>query len=162
MNGSITNNLTAYYWRVVDTSLNGSITNPAAPVIINITGVYPSDGSMGIPLQVYAYACFNHTSGKKMNISWYLDNVLLGSEVNVSNGTYSELLLSATSRGSSYTLTIKANDGSNWQNESFSFKSEGYAGSVGFQPSSNIFGFLGLLGLVGLLFIFKKKKNKKI
>jgi LPXTG-motif cell wall-anchored protein len=99
-----------------------------------------------------------------MNISWYQDTTLIGTENNINNGTYNKLFLNATTRAGNYILNITVNDGlGNWANETINFKTEGYPGVIGQVPSNYAIGVIGILGLVGIaLFFIKRRRDKRV
>jgi len=122
INGSCTNISSVE----IDSSINGTCTNTSVPAVITITAVFPSNNSVNIPLQPYVFATFSHQSGSVMNITWKNDTTTLGTENNVTNGTYNELFLNANSRSSDYILNITVNDGEgNWLNNTYNFETEG-------------------------------------
>jgi len=104
-----------------------------------------------------------------MNISWYYglsegnETLLLGSENNISNGTFTELFYPATNRTTVYYWRVMANDGTNWINETYSFTTEGYPTvpmptNIGLALIGIIF---GTLGIVSLFMVQKKKKKRR-
>ncbi len=144
-------------------SFNVSFSNSTPPPPILITNIYPSNSSFNIPLQPYVYATFSHQEGSTMNISWYNDITLLGTESSVNNGTYSELFLVAVNRSTNYTLNITVNDElGTWVNETIEFRTE--RRSVGMTESNNVltfvFAVIGLLGLFGGLGYIRRRRKR--
>jgi len=124
-------------------------------IFFTITKVYPSNNSNNIPLQPYVFATINYTgSESSFNVSWYNSSGLIGKDTGLVNGTHNELFINATDRSTSYTLWIRCNDGnpSSWENQSFSFRTEGYpGGGVGMIQRFD-YGILGvLLGVFGII-----------
>jgi len=146
---------------------NGTLFNQS---LIMISGVYPGNNSFSIPLQPTLYLTVNHSNGNTMNLSFYYgpSNIstpnLLGSFSSQPNGTYNMLDFNASSRFQYYYWRIMVNDGMNWVNETFAFRTEGYANVVpGGNVSSTVFGVIGILGIIGLfsLFLNRRKKRKE-
>jgi len=132
---------------------------------ITISNIYPGNNSNNIGLQPYLYAQFNSTVGNNLNISWYYNSSTLGTEINITNGTYNELMFEADDRASSYTWRVHINDGEeNWLNRSYSFQTEGYANNMGYVAPSNVLAYLGIFGILAfaivLIILFKRREGE--
>jgi hypothetical protein len=148
-------------------SFNFSFSNSSMDIII-ISNVYPGNNSNNIPLQPTIYATINNTYGNKMNISWYYGDSLtnciniLGQDLNITNSTQYELHFNASARSTIYYYRIMANDGTNWVNESFTFRTEGYPGggiSPNYGTPLGIAAAALVLSVFGIIALFKRKKR---
>jgi len=140
----------------------------ATPFPITITDEYPTDTSTNIPPQPTIYITINHSTGDTMNISWYYglslgnETILLGTENNINNGTFTELFYPAINRTTSYYWRVQADDGTNYLNETYSFTTEGYPTvpmptNIGLAIIGIIFGTLGILSF----FMISNKRRKR-
>jgi len=138
---------------------------PSGPPSHNITisNLFPVNNSNDVPLQPTAFAYFVHENGSKFTIRWYNDTILLGTETNVNNGTYSELLINFTKYNTAYTLNVSCNDTHNgWWNFTFDYTTissgSGGGGSSGGRDVMGVVGiFGGMLGIIA--FVFRRKKK---
>ena len=138
-------------------------------LVITITSPYPSDEEGSAPLQPTIYATINSTTGLTMNVSWYWgtssgnENTLIGTDTNFTNSSQTELFFEANTRVTEYFWRACANDGTNYQNESFSFTTEGYP--IAPRPfNTGLIGVAILFGGIGItlfLMVGKKKEKKK-
>ena len=112
------------------------------------------------------YITINQTYGETMNISWYYgltlgsENILLGNDTNIVNSTQNELFYPASTRSTTYYWRVMADDGTTYINETFSFRTEGYAGVK--LPNNNlaIIGVgLGVFGLLALILVLRRRKR---
>jgi len=133
---------------------------------IYITNPYPNNNSINIPLQPTLFVTINHSFGENMNVSWYWStnesdtNNLIGSNLNFSNSTQTKMFFGGTDRATVYYWRVQVDDGSNYFNETFNFRSEGHAG---YQIKNNYaLAVVGILvGIFALLFVFFWLKKKK-
>jgi len=154
-------------WNLIDYSINGTCYNETL-VFITITDEYPTDGEGSAPLQPTIYATINSSTGATMNVSWYwgtssgAENTLIGTDVNFTNSTQVELFFEANTRVTDYYWRACANDGTNYQNETFSFTTEGYP--VAPRPTNiGLIGLVVLFGGIGIIIFLmvSKKKNDR-
>jgi hypothetical protein len=139
-------------------SFNYSNSTPVTYIII--TGIYPENNSNEIPLQPNIYATFSQINGEPMNVSWYCNGVLLGTDTNFTNSSQMELCFPSSEYATSYTWSINCTDGETWNNETLTFVTEG---NVEILPSSNyaVIGVVGVIGLLGFIFFLLKPKRRK-
>ena len=103
-----------------------------------------------------------------MNVTWYYglsegnENILLGTDINLNNGTVDETLLQAVNRSISYYWRIQVTDETHYVNESFYFATE-YE-SIPMIPTSNnyfiVFAIIGLLGLFGAVGLYETRRRR--
>jgi hypothetical protein len=151
-------NITNTWWLCENTSI----------AIIIISNIYPSNNSHMIPLQPVLYANINHSGSSMMNVSWYYGNSLdtcnnlLGTDTGFYNSTQSELDFNASKLSTDYYWRIQVDDGTNYVNETYYFKTEGYSGGYSYTPPSNSLWVLSLFGLIGIaLWLISRKRKKK-
>jgi hypothetical protein len=97
-----------------------------------------------------------------MNISWYDDQTLLGTENNVNNGTYNELFITATSYSTEYILNITANDGNgNWNNQTINFTTKGARSGEIVTHGTPGFEIITLLGSIMIAILLLRKRRRK-
>jgi len=133
--------------------------------LITVTNEFPDNQSINIPLQPTMYLTINHTEGETMNISWYYgtqgnENTLLGTDVNFTNSTQSELNWNASNRVTDYYWRVMINDGTNYVNYSFEFQTEGY--NPGINMDRGIWMIFAIMFIIPIALLFmgiKKKKN---
>lgn len=174
------NYFTKYWWKIAATDGMGNTNNKTfcfttrSNASIIITDVYPADGSSNIPTEPVCSAMVNHINGSVMNISWYFgvssgnENILLGSNNSVNNGTYSISCYLAGAGSTTYFWKICVNDGDVWQNESYSFttgiSSDAIVMSSGDRDMAmvTVFLFVGLMvGMIIPINILRNKKRQK-
>ena len=138
---------------------------------VQISNVFPSNSSLGIHLQPTLYATVNQTNGQQMNISWFYGNSLgacsspLSSASLILNSTQTSLHFPANSYVNDYYFRIQLDDGNDFVNESFTFRTTGQGGGGGgqIQGDSGAMGIalMGLLlSLVAIMFfILRRKRN---
>jgi len=141
-------------------SFNYSYSNSTPASYINITNIYPANNSYDIPLQPNIYASFSQINGATMNVSWYCNGVLLGTDNNFINSSQMELCFPASDYATSYNWSINCTDGDTWVNETLIFVTEG---NVKILPSSNyaVIGIVGIIGLIGFIFILVKRPKRR-
>jgi len=135
-----------------------------------ISNIYPANHSINIPLQPTMYLTINHTTGDTMNISWYYgsegnENILLGTDSNIVNSTQSQLNFNASSRTTDYYWRIQVDDGSVFENYTYTFQTEGLAGGGALRINQGIIASVLLIGLTSFgmicLYVFGSKKKKE-
>jgi len=132
---------------------------------IYITNPYPSNNSINAPLQPMIYVTINSTGGQTMNVSWYYgltegnENILLGTDNNFVNSTQTELFYPAIDRVTTYYWRVQVDDGTNYVNETFSFRTVGYPGGGTGGGGSTVIGIVGLFGLIGIISIFLRRRG---
>lgn len=165
---------TRYWWKIAANDGMGNINNKTfcfttqtiVPAI-TVTDIYPVDDSRNIPVQPTCYVTVNHTNGSIMNISWYFgttvgsENILLGTDDNVSNSTQNVLCYPAAGRSTEYFWKIVINDGQgNWHNESFSFTTESLGGGMS-RSNMALFAVAMLMGGTGIAVMFTMKRKRR-
>ena len=136
--------------------------------VITITNPFPSDTSTSAPIQPNVYATINSTTGLTMNVSWYWgtsagnENTLIGTDTNFTNSTQVELFFEANGRATTYYWRAQADDGTNYQNETFSFTTEPYGGGGGNMPQYQVpMAIASSALLIGLLALLMKRKKRR-
>ena len=102
-----------------------------------------------------------------MNLSIYYGdslsntNTLLETFSNIGNSTQHSLFYNVTRRGNNYYWRLQADDGTNYVNETLTFKTEyGDVGAI-YPINTTAYSLIGILGILGLIALFRKKKKEK-
>ncbi len=102
-----------------------------------------------------------------MNVSWYYgsqgaENTLLGSDTNFVNSTQFELNWNASDRVTDYYWRIMVDDGTNYYNYTYSFKTEGYSAGGTNTPSYMIpLALSSFAFMFGLLFFIRYRRKRR-
>jgi hypothetical protein len=135
---------------------------------ITVSNPFPGNGSVDAPIQPYLYVSLNHTLGETMNISWYYgtsqgaENTLLGSDVNITNGTVDELCYQASSYNTVYYWRVMVNDGEGlWVNDTFSFTTDSNITMISRGANVGIVGAIGIFGILGFVLVLMVNDKKK-
>ena len=169
INGQATNSSTWGTWTPILFSINGSCYNISG-LLITITSEFPTNNTLNAPLQPTIYATIHSSMGLTMNVSWYYGtaltncNTLLGTDTNFSNSTQTELYHTANTRSTNYYYRVQANDGNNYVNDTFTFKTEGYIGGGGTFPNNGaplgIAAGALIFGILGFMIAIKRKRRR--
>ena len=133
---------------------------------ITITDEYPSNTSTNIPLQPQVYVTINSATGLTMNMSIYYGtvgnvNTLLTTHTNVANGTYNADYFTASNRTTTYYWRVQVDDGTNYENKTYSFTTEGFI--IPKYPSNALAGAALMLAMMAVTFgviLFIRRKRK--
>jgi hypothetical protein len=135
INGSIYNN--SGTWHVISSNINGSIYNASTTGLIQITNPIPANNSINNLIPITLSITISNDDGNDMNITWWWGNSsanathYLGSTFNVANGTYSMAIPGANVTSTYYWWRVNVSDFlSNYENESFRFKTSATSGGV--------------------------------
>lgn len=102
--------------------------NTFHPPVISV--VYPSNGSVDISLNIICYVTIYDVKGDTMNLSFYENTtgswVLQQTNNSIGNGTYYWNYINSTDYNRIYYWRIVSNDGLNWTNYTYHFRSESH------------------------------------
>ena len=136
---------------------------------LRIYDEYPSNGSYLQGLQPTVYFSLSNPSGYLMNYTIYVGNsslntsTVLGSGVNVSNGTYFYNNYYTASNYTSYWWRVYVNDSVHSLNESFVFTTTRSGGGMVNTGGSAFAVAAGgmMIGIIALVFVFSRRRSDK-
>lgn len=163
INGTYSNDTIT--WSTISTTINGTYSNISLPYNITITNEYPTNTSDDVPYNPPLHVTINSSGGLLMNLSFYYGNysVLMGTNNNITNGTYFNRFINATDNYTMYYWSVRVNDGTNWLNNTFNFRTETDLRVVLYEtPAFEIGAFVfSLIGVIVILMLRRKKEVKR-
>jgi len=166
INGTYSNDTIT--WQTIISTINGTYSNTSTNIYIKISNIHPTNNSLINHIYPSIYFTINSTNGKQMNYTLYWNtsnniNHQFAHTINITNNTVYHSFNNGSDYGIRYYWRITANDGTNYKNVTYDFRT-GYGTPYITQPTSNIpwiIAALGIISLVSLIFIKKKKKYNR-
>jgi hypothetical protein len=162
---------TTYYWSVNLTdgvfwnNQSFSFTTNPPDDTITVSNPYPSNGSTGINRQPWFNITIVNSLSNVMNISWYWgttlgdENTFLETDSNIGDGSVTCIFTNATGFNTEYFWRIQVDDGTYWENNTFSFTTIGQGGGGGSNSGTST-SMVIAVGSVFLLFGFVLFRRK--